>query len=184
MIDELYFATTNKGKIAEAQQILGFPIKIAELELDEIQDSDIEHIVQKKAEDAYRHLQKPVFVDDVGFYVSAWNGFPGPFIKFLAAAGGNELILRMLQTDTNRDVLVKAAIGFCDGKETHVFVGTMPATIATESRGKNGWGFDAIVIPNGYDITTAEMDDDLKNATSHRNDGLTKFKKFLETHRS
>ncbi|MCH8163032.1 MAG: non-canonical purine NTP pyrophosphatase, partial [Proteobacteria bacterium] len=55
-------------------------------------------------------VHKPLFVDDVGFFVEAWNGFPGPFVKYLCEVAGNEGLLRMMKDETNRQVTVKAVI--------------------------------------------------------------------------
>ena len=145
----LYFVTGNKGKVAEAQTILGFPIRIANINLDEIQELDLKKIVTHKVKQAYEIIKHPVFVDDVGVYIEAWNGFPGPFIKFIREAGGNKLLIRMLESETNRNVVVKAAIGFHDGKKVHIFLGEVLGVIGKEIKGKNGFGWDPVFIPDG-----------------------------------
>src|SRR3990172_9691521 len=95
---KLCFVTSNKDKVDEAQKNLGIPIEIVDIDIDEIQSMDLKKIVKHKALEAYKRVKKPVFVDDVSFEVRAWNGFPGPFIKFLQKAGNGrfELLLRML----------------------------------------------------------------------------------------
>jgi len=175
----LYFATGNPEKVKEAQAILGIPIKIAELELDEIQDIDIEKVASRKVQEAFNILKKPVFIDDVGVYIEAWNGFPGPFAKFLQEAGGCAQILRMLENEKNRNVLIKSLVAFCDGKKIHIFTGELHGKIAFDARGKTGWGFDPIIIPDGQGQTYAEMGEEKKNSLSHRRLALDKFKKFL-----
>lgn len=102
MKDQLFFVTGNEGKMMEAQRILGFPIEIVKFDLEEIQSLDLAEIVRHKVLQAYQIVKKPVFVDDVGLYVSAWNGFPGPFVKYLREAGGNELLLRMMRLENDR----------------------------------------------------------------------------------
>lgn len=180
-VNKLYFATGNKNKVKEAQAILDFPIQIADIELDEIQSLDTEKIVRKKVSDAFAILQKPVFVDDVSLSIDAWDGFPGPFIKYMTAGGANiDMLLRMLQIETNRSALLYAVIGYHDGKNIHVFNAQKKSTITTEKRGSNGWGFDPIIIPEGFEKTFAEMDEKTKNAVSHRRLALEKFKTFLQ----
>lgn len=164
----------------EAEAILGFPLEVALLEIDEIQSLDIENVIRKKAEKAYEAIKHPLIVDDVTFEIKTWNGFPGPFIKYLREAGGNELLLRMLKNETNRQVRAKAAIGYHDGEKVHVFIGEVKGTLATEERGTDGWGFDPIFIPEGYTKTFSELGTEEKNRVSHRHRGLEKLKKFLE----
>jgi|SRR3989344_1674171 len=177
----LYFVTGNKGKVAEAQTILGFPIRIANINLDEIQELDLKKIVTHKVKQAYEIIKHPVFVDDVGVYIEAWNGFPGPFIKFIREAGGNKLLIRMLESETNRNVVVKAAIGFHDGKKVHTFIGDVSGEFISEERGSGGWGFDPMFKPSHSTQTWGEMTDHDKNIISHRRSALEKFKKFLQS---
>jgi XTP/dITP diphosphohydrolase len=178
---DLYFVTGNKGKVSEAEKILGFPIHIANIDLPEIQSLDLNEIVKDKVERAYEKINKPVFVDDVGMFVNAWNGFPGPFIKFMRLSGSydNELLLKMLAGEKNRAVIVKAVVGFCDGDNIHLFEGKVEGVLADEERGSAGWGFDPIFIPHGYDQTFAEIGEEKKNKISHRAIAMNKFKEFI-----
>ena len=180
-MDKLYFATGNENKVNEVSKILGIPLEIARLELDEIQDVDIEKVARRKVEHAFELLKKPVFVDDVGVYFSAWNGFPGTFAKFLQDAGGNGLILRMLNNEKNREVLARDAIAFHDGEKVHTFIGEMRGVVISEPKGETGWGYDPIIIPEGESRTYAEMREEEKNKISHRARALEKFKNFLNS---
>ncbi len=180
MKNKLYFVSSNEMKVREAQLILGFPIEIVSLDLPEIQDSDIEIIVKQKAIDAYSKIKKPVIVDDVGFYVDAWNGFPGPLVKYLIIAGGNVLLLKMLGNDTNRKAEVVSAIGFSDGKEVFAFLGKVTGRICNEVKIKNDNTFNSVFIPDGYNKTYAEMTVAEKNTLSHRKKSLDKFKAYLQ----
>jgi len=178
---KLYFATSNKGKVDEAKKIIGFPIEIVDIEIDEIQSLDIRKVAEAKAREAYKKVKSPVFVDDVSFEVEAWNGFPGPFIKFIMIAGNNnyDLLVRMLSAEKNRKVKVTAVIGYHDGKNAHVIEGSFTGKIVPK-KGNNGWGFDPYVIPDGYTKTLGEMGEGAKNKISHRAKALSNFKKFLD----
>ena len=136
-MDKLFFATGNEGKAREAQQILGIPIEIKEIELDEIHSLDLKKIVEHKLIQAFEKVNASVIVDDVALKLEAWNGFPGPFVKFLhtASSGNNQLILKMLKNEENRNGILVATIGYHDGKEMHFFTGELKVTIATEERG-------------------------------------------------
>lgn len=177
---EIFFATGNKDKIIEAQAILDIPIKIATIEVDEVQSMDLEYIARRKTEEAYRILQNPVITDDVGVFIEAWNGFPGPFAKFILDELGNDKILEMLAREANRNVIVRSAIGYHDGKNVRVFIGEVRGTLALEQKGTDGWGFDPIIIPNGENQTFAEMGHDKKNQLSHRKKALDKLRIFLD----
>lgn len=181
-MDELYFVTGNKGKVEEAMSILGLPIQIADIDLDEVQSLDPEYVIRKKVEAAYSVLRKPVFVDDVSLHVEAWEGFPGPLVKHVRFKGDNELLLRLLRHEENRNVIVKAIIGFHDGKDIHTFTGELEAEIVRAERGERGWGFDPIIIPKGETRTWAEMTLEEKNETTHRRKALDKFKQYLDEH--
>lgn len=161
------------------QAILSIPLQIASLELEEIQSLDSEKIARYKVEAAYAKLKKPVFVEDVGFFIEAWNGFPGPFAKYLHRSVGNEGILRMLQAEKNRGVIARSVIAYHDGGVIYTFAGEHKGTISDAPRGGSGWGWDPIFIPEGASLTYAEMGTEEKNKISHRAYALLQFKKFL-----
>jgi XTP/dITP diphosphohydrolase len=141
---------------------------------------DLEYVAKKKVEEAYKQLGKPIVVDDVGLYVDAWNGFPGPYVKHMLDALDYSGLLGLLKNEKNRRVRVAAVIGYHDGKKAHTFIGKFNGTLSTEKRGTKGWGFDPIVIPDGFSETFAELGPDIKNKISHRALALKKFKKFLD----
>lgn len=178
---ELYLASGNPNKVIEAQAILGVPIQIADIETDEVQSMDLEYVARRKAEEAYKILGKPLIVDDVGFEVEAWNGFPGPLVKHLFASLGNKGVLNLLKDETNRNVKVQSMIGYHDGVSVHTFLGQFNATIAEEERGTDGWGFDPIVIPEGEEKTLAELGSEHKNHHSHRALSLQKLREYLDS---
>ncbi|KKP96193.1 MAG: Non-canonical purine NTP pyrophosphatase [Microgenomates group bacterium GW2011_GWC1_38_14] len=178
---KLLFATGNKGKIIEAEHILGIPLETVNIEIDEVQSMDLEYVAKRKAEAAFKILRKPVIIDDVGVFIEAWNGFPGPFAKFILDKLGNRRVLEILKSEKNRNVTVTSAVGYRDGKNTHVFLGEVQATLAHEERGTEGWGFDPIIIPLGQKLTYAEMGLLGKSKLSHRKKALEKFRKFLDS---
>lgn len=179
-MEQLYFVTSNKGKIKEAEMILGIPINPMNADLEEIQSLDLEEIVKAKAIKAFELVHKPLFVDDVGLYIEVWNGFPGPFIKYLCEAVGSKGLLRMMKDETNRQLVAKAMIGFHDGKEVFTFMGEVEGTLATKPRGEGGWGWDPVFIPAFTEKTYAELTATEKNAVSHRRAALENFKTYLK----
>lgn len=179
-MEPLYFVTSNAGKIKEAEMILGIPIHPIKAYVEEIQSLDLEEIVREKAKRAFELIHTPLFVDDVGLYIKAWNGFPGPFIKYLLEAVGNAGLLRIMKDETNREMIAKAAIGFHNGKEVLCFTGEVKGILAKEPRGEGGWGWDPVFIPAFTSKTYAELTEVEKNAISHRRAALENFKKYLQ----
>lgn len=181
---EILFATGNPGKIDEAKAMLGAPIEIATIEVDEVQSMDLEYVARKKAQAAYDVLQKPVITDDVGLFIDAWKGFPGPFAKYVLETVGVDGLLKLLKDETNRKVVVKSAVSYHDGKDIHVFIGEVEGTLATEQRGDEGFGFDPVIIPNGETQTYAEMGIEGKNRISHRRRALDKLREYLDSQKT
>lgn len=179
-MEKLYFVTSNEEKAEEARMILEMPVEIRKADLIEIQSLDLKEIVRDKARQAFEIVGEPVIVDDVGFFLEAWNGFPGPFVKYILDTVGKEGILKMLENEENRNVIAAAAIGFHDGKKIHTFVGEKQGIVAFQARGDNGFGWDSIFIPKSSDKTYAQMTSEEKNAISHRRVSMEKFKQFLK----
>lgn len=177
---KLYFATGNKGKAREAQQILGRDIEIAELELDEIQSENLKDIVRHKLAQAYEKLKAPVIVDDVSLEMDIWDGFPGPFVKHLHGKDTRR-ILYMLRNEDNRMGTIISTVGYHDGEKMHCFTGKLRVKIADKNYGDRGWGLDPILIPDGKDRTFGEMSEEEKNSDSHRTRALLMLKKFLHS---
>ena len=93
------FVTTNEHKRREVQEILGFELERADLDLPEIQAIEPAEVAANKARAAREALGRPglpVLVEDSGLMVDAWDGFPGALTKWLMQSVGNEGLLRML----------------------------------------------------------------------------------------
>lgn len=175
---DLYFVTSNLGKVDEAKLILNMELKVASLELPEIQSLNVEEIARQKAVKAFELVQSPLFVEDTGLFIKAWNGFPGPFIKYLKDSVGNDGILNMLKRESNRGAIARTAVAFYDGKDMKVFTGEVEGEISDRQRGES-WGWDPIFIPQGSELTYAEMSKEGKNKVSHRRKAFDEFKIFL-----
>ena len=178
MKGELHFVTSNKGKAEEAMAILKIPLKIVSLNVPEIQSLDLEEIVRAKAAKAFDLIGQPLFVEDTGLFIDAWNGFPGPFIKYLKDVVGNEGMLKMLEVESNRKATAKAAVAFYDGNELSVFLGEVEGNIVRKARGES-WGWDSLFVPDGSEKTYAELSGPEKNKISHRRKVLEQLKQFL-----
>ena len=174
----LTFVTSNDNKVWEAEHALGVKLRRATIELDEIQELDLSRIIEHKAKQAYSHLKRPVMVEDAGLYVKEWGGFPGPFIKWVQETIGYKKLPKLLPK-RNRLAEWVVAYGLYDGKKFRAFEGKVRGTIAERPRGRDGWGFDPLFIPNGRRQTYAEMGPAEKMKISARQKALGKLRKFL-----
>jgi len=176
---KLTIVSGNQGKIREFEQLLDIELDSAKIDLPEIQTTDVEEVVRVKATEAYKQIGKPCFVDDTGLVVKCWGELPGALIKWFLENVGNEGILRMLG-GSPREAYVKTALGYCDENGAQVFTGVIHGRIADKAKGENGFGFDEIFIPDGYDKTAAEMSADEKNQISWRAQAAMLMKNALE----
>lgn len=177
------FVTGNKAKARDTQKILGFPIIIKDIDLEEIQDVDVEKVALHKINEAFKKVGANVIIDDVGLYIKAWNHFPGPLIKWILKAGGGNasVLLKMMEGEKDRNAIARLAIAYHDGKKVHIFLGEAEGEIGKEIKGENGFGWDTVFIPKGHTKTYAEMSFEEKNSDSHRRKALEKLKKFLDS---
>lgn len=157
----LTFVTGNPHKAEKAARLLGRPLEHRKVELDEIQTVDLVELVEHKVRQAYAAIGSPVMVDDFGFGFTALNGLPGPFTKFfIESENGDEKMCRMIDSFNDRSAVVTCAIGYYDGTTLKVFQKSLHGTTADHSRGSNGIATDRIFIPDGYDVTRAELNDE------------------------
>ena len=167
-MQELTLITGNQGKAAEFSRLLGMAVQPEKIPLHEIQATDVHEVAKAKARTAYSVLQRPVFVDDTGLYINAWGQLPGALIAWFIDNIGNTGILKMLDGWESRDAKVVTALGYCDANGVRVFSGELKGKIAHSPRGENGFGYDEIFIPQGYNKTFAEMTAQEKDAISMR----------------
>ncbi|MFA6117656.1 MAG: non-canonical purine NTP pyrophosphatase [Sphingomonas sp.] len=171
--------TTNQDKIAEFQRLTGRRFEPACLELDEIQSLDTETVCRGKAAEAYRRLGRPVVVDDTGFEMEALGGFPGALVTWVLAAGGPAMLHRLIEADASARAVAVTAIGFADDTGVHVFTGRVEGTVLAVPRGRNGFGFDPVFVPEGDARSFAEMGDEDKDRHSPRGVALACLATYL-----
>ena len=179
-MQKLTFVTGNKNKLREFRAILGNLVDSADIDLSEIQSKNVEEVALHKARTAYKKIGSPVIVEDVSFELSAWDGLPGPFIKFFDDSFPREVLIKMLKGEDDRKGCAVACIAYCNGETEFTVRGEVCGTIAQELRGENGWGFDFCLIPDGDTRTFAEMTDEEKNILSHRSRAIVALRENLE----
>lgn len=160
--------TGNVGKIREFERMLGFKLDREKIDLPEMQAIDITEVSISKVDVAYEALRRPVLVDDTGLFIEAWNGLPGALVKWFLDSVGDVGITRMMEGETNRSARVMTSLAYKDSSHKFVVTGEVKGVIADGPRGKNGFGYDSIFIPQGYSKTFAEMDSKEKDIVSMR----------------
>jgi non-canonical purine NTP pyrophosphatase (RdgB/HAM1 family) len=181
-MDNIIFVTGNDNKAREAAQILGRPIAREKIELDELQSMDLRVIVEHKVRQAYEILNgsakngKAVMVEDVSLEIKKWNGFPGPFIKWVHERMGYDEFCAILGEDRRADWRVM--YGYYDGTKLVVADATVSGAIAAEPR-VGGWGFDVMFIPVGQTKTLGELGPEQKIPYSARAKALSALRDLL-----
>lgn len=161
------FVTGRPEKALEAER-LGFRFARLNLVLAEPQALDPSEIVEAKARSAYGRLLRPVLVEDSALSIQAWGGFPGALVKWMEKSAGLEAIARMLDPFGDRSATAVCAIVYFDGAEVLQGRGELPGSIAPVPRGRRGFGWDSLFIPEGENRTFAEMEPEEKDRLSHR----------------
>jgi len=174
----MIFVTGNHQKLKEFEEILGVKLNHSDLDLEEIQSISVEEVAGYKAKQAYDLLREPVIVEDTGLYFEGLNGLPGALIKHFVKKLPLEKICSLLGEDRKAKAIT--CICYFDGQETRTFVGETEGKIADSPRGTNGFGWDPIFIPQGYEKTFAELTDEEKTSKFMRKEAIKKLKAFLD----
>ena len=163
---EISFVTSNVHKVSLANSMLskyGIDVKQLRAELAEIQSLDVAEVAVFKARQLAKDFTEPFIVEDSGLYIDVLNGFPGALMKPVLDTIGIQDLLRMLPDGENRSACVKSVLAYHDPEleNEKLFVGLCQGRIAEDERGENirGWKVERIFIPNGFDKTLAEMDE-------------------------
>lgn len=198
MIKDIVLATSNKHKVSEILSIFSqVKIDVNLLTLDQIKNPpSVEEDAPtfagnalKKARELSRHSKMPAIADDSGLVVEALEGQPGVLSARWAGVHGDDQANLNLVLDQMKDVaselrmakfVCAAALALPDGRE-FVTAGEICGSLTFSPRGKNGFGYDPIFMPTGYEITTAEMDPEIKNSISHRAIAFRKLAVMLAT---
>ena len=190
---KIVFATNNQHKLSEIRQILGDRVEVLSLK-DISCDVDIpetgttlEANALQKAQYIYDHYQMNVFADDTGLEVDALDGAPGVYSARYAGGEGHDSkanmakLLHELGENNNRKARFRTVIALIIQGQVHEFEGIVNGEIIRERRGGEGFGYDPIFQPEGYDKTFAELGVEVKNQISHRARATQKLVEYLKT---
>ena len=198
---KIVFATNNKNKLSEIREILGSGFEVMSLaeigcheDIPETGDTLLDNAVQK-ARYVFEKYGYDCFADDTGLEVDALDGEPGVHSARYAEGTDHDSnanmdkLLRKLGDETRRTARFRTVIALLqkqqsgesagEGSVLHIFEGKVEGCIIKEKRGAEGFGYDPIFMPEGYDKTFAELGLDVKNQISHRARAVKKLADYL-----
>lgn len=187
---ELIFATQNKNKILEIQNLVPEGVLILGISdigfskaLEETSNS-IKGNALQKVHQVYLEVKRNCFADDTGLEIEILNNEPGVYSARYAgeppdAEKNMDLVLEKLDGVSNRKAQFRTIIASIINGEEKTFEGIVEGEIIQEKRGLNGFGYDPIFLPVGSDLTFAEMTMEEKNKFSHRSRAIQKFINYL-----
>lgn len=187
---KIVFATNNKNKIKEIQSMLPPSIKIISLEsIDCYEDipetaDTIEGNAIMKANYVTRKYGYDCFADDTGLEVEVLNGEPGVFSARYAgeqksAEDNMDKLLLNLENTANRNAQFKTVIALNLNGKQHLFTGIARGVITLDKIGDQGFGYDPIFKPEGFQETFAQLSLETKNTISHRGKATQELIAFL-----
>lgn len=198
---KIVFATNNKNKLSEIREILGSGFEVMSLaeigcheDIPETGDTLLDNAVQK-ARYVFEKYGYDCFADDTGLEVDALDGEPGVHSARYAEGTDHDSnanmdkLLRKLGDETRRTARFRTVIALLQKQQgsksagessvLHIFEGKVEGSIIKEKRGAEGFGYDPIFMPEGYDKTFAELGLDVKNQISHRARAVKKLADYL-----
>ncbi|KQT16831.1 non-canonical purine NTP pyrophosphatase [Chryseobacterium sp. Leaf404] len=186
---EILVATHNLHKKEEIQQILGNNFTVRSLADYDLHDEIVENgdsfnaNALIKAKYCFEKTGIPSLGDDSGLVVESLDGRPGIFSARYAGdhdfAKNIEKVLSEMENIENRKAYFITVLCYYDENGAQYFDGRVHGNLLTENKGHQGFGYDPIFVPEGHEITFAEMNPEDKNKISHRKKALDLFLEFL-----
>jgi len=183
---KIIFATGNENKVKEIRALLPKDIEIVSLKeigyTEEIEETGntLEENSLLKAQTIYDIYKLPVLAEDTGLEVDALKGEPGVYSARYAGKDCNSennmnLLLKNLDNFENKQAQFRTIATFIENNTSIMYEGVVRGEITSTKKGENGFGYDAIFIPAGFDKTFAEMNINEKSIISHRAIAMKKF---------
>ncbi|MEO1009899.1 MAG: non-canonical purine NTP diphosphatase [Bacteroidota bacterium] len=188
---QLVFATHNPNKLKEVRPLLPKSMHLLSLKdigcQEEIPEtgSSLEENARLKAQYVFKKYGYTCFADDTGLIVDALNGEPGVYSARYAGKqkdphANMEKLLSKLGAISHRSARFQTVIALYLKDGQYVFTGTVEGKITEDKRGINGFGYDPIFMPRGFDLTFAELPLSLKNSIGHRGKAIKKLVDYLK----
>lgn len=190
MTHELIFATNNLHKLSEIQSLIGDNFTIKSLQqigcTEDIPETapTLEGNALLKAQYVFNRYGKNCFADDTGLEIEALDGRPGVFSARYATDGHDfeaniDKVLKELTEAENRKARFRTVVALIIDGSVYYFEGIVNGEIIAERKGIKGFGYDPVFLPEGYDLTFAEMPLAEKNKISHRARAVKQLIDFL-----
>jgi XTP/dITP diphosphohydrolase len=188
---KIIFATHNEHKLSEVRQILeplGYKVLSAgDLNLPDVEETGttFKDNALLKAYAGYKHTSLPVLAEDTGLCIHALGDEPGIYTKRYAEQHGGfpkvfDVLAERMKDNPDKSAYFNCTMALViDETQAEVFEGIFRGDILPAPRGVNGFGYDPVFVPKGYDKTVAELSEDEKNTISHRALALKKVADFL-----
>lgn len=187
----ILLATHNNDKAKELEAVLHQVERITVVTLADVPDrlaepiedgATLEENALIKARSVFETTGVPTIADDTGLEVEALGGEPG--VRSARYAGDDatyednckKLLRELSEIDRDRRAArFRTVICYCDSRRTFMVEGEVTGSIIETARGRNGFGYDPVFVPDGYNSTFAEMTPEEKNRLSHRGKALRSF---------
>ena len=186
---KLIFATNNPNKLAEIKSAVKFfeVVDLKEMDLhDDIPETGttLEENALIKSQYIYQKTGLSCFADDTGLVVDALGGRPGVYSARYAgeqatAEANMQKLLSEMEGKKNRNACFRTVISLILDGEEYSFEGKVVGEILLQKTGDDGFGYDPIFKPTGFDLSFAEMTIKQKNEISHRGVAIKKLIHFL-----
>lgn len=187
---KIIFATNNSHKLTELHAAVGSNFEILSLqdigfnqEIPEPYDT-LEDNALAKARFLHDKFRENCFADDTGLEIEALNGAPGVLSARFAGEHKNSednmnKVLSLLQFEENRKARFRTIIALIFDNKEYLFEGVVNGVIINNRQGNEGFGYDPIFVPDGFETSFAQMPIEAKNNISHRGRATIKLIEFL-----
>ncbi|MBR3759018.1 MAG: non-canonical purine NTP diphosphatase [Bacteroidaceae bacterium] len=191
MVNDMIFATNNAHKLQEVSAMLGGKIELKSLRdvgcTDDIPETadTLEGNALMKARYIHERYGTDCFADDTGLEVAALNGAPGVYSARYAGPGHDseanmQKLLTELEGKSDRRAQFRTVIALIKEGKEYLFEGIVTGSILEEREEGEGFGYDPIFRPDGYEHSFARLGDKVKNQISHRARAVEKLVEFLK----
>ena len=187
---KLVFATNNSNKIKEVSNLISNQIEIMSLkdigckeDIVESENTIIDNAILK-ANYIKNNYGYNCFADDTGLEVDFLNGRPGVYSKRFAGENSTdelnmEKLLECMKESNNRNARFRTVIALNINNQVITFTGVCEGEILKQRRGNNGFGYDPVFLPKGYNNSFGEMSIIDKNKIAHRSKAVKKLINYL-----
>jgi len=180
---KIRFMSGNEHKIREVQRILspvGVDIVPVSRKIEELQTQDVHALVRDKLIKAFHEIGRPLFVEHTGLYLRGLNDLPAGLTQIFWDRLEARRFADLVAALGDDKVIAKTVLGYCDGRQIHLFEGAIEGTVPREPAGPDDFQWDCVFIPDGYTRTFAEMGTE-KDEISMRRLALDRFAIHLKT---